>query len=283
MKNNNIPELVGMALFAGLILLIAVVTTIIGQYIQAPFHVSRSIMWGVVILLELMIVLEAIHTFSKTSPPDEGGVPVEIAYAAKSGNPDDDADRIRGMINTENGYINNRVTWMITFESLLFTGLGLGLSNSMTQPILAANLERAFAFAGVLVAVASMWGMCGATCAIFELRLWHYLKHPRYEGAPMIGLDPPFWPRPDDKPPVLTPFYRFGWFITIWNILPIAFVFAWLMVLHFVQGFSITSAIVGMINAILLLVVFALSMTTKWPNAFATAMAVNNVGGTTKH
>jgi hypothetical protein len=170
------------------------------------------------------------------------------------------------MINQENGLIHNRVTWMITFESLLFTALGLAINSNSIHSLVAYSLAGAFSLAGVLVAITSMWGMCGPTCAIFELRLRYHERHPLYAGAPVIGLDPPIWPRRGREAQWLTPILRIGWFITVWNVLPLMLIFSWLVVWNYVGGLSIESVFVGTVNSIVLLILIALSMTSKWPS-----------------
>jgi hypothetical protein len=125
-----------------------------------------------------------------------------------------DHDIIRAMIMHENEIINDRLTWLLTFQGLLLAALGFAWGAKDSKP-----LVRIFAALGIVVSVVSVFGLLAATNAMYGLVDWWAQHRPAdYVGPDVIGATVPSgWP----------PAFRY---LTPWNLFPLLFVAAWIAI-----------------------------------------------------
>lgn len=121
------------------------------------------------------------------------------------------AEIIRRMIEHENQLRNNRLTWFITVQSLLFAGLGLAWDS---QPI---GLIMIFCLLGIVVAVSAFFALRLNERAFVELHAWWEKELSDYLGPPKVGY-----------------YDGGGWslerMLRPWEILPWVFISAWIAV-----------------------------------------------------
>jgi hypothetical protein len=125
-----------------------------------------------------------------------------------------DHEIIRAMIMHENEIINDRLTWLLTFQGLLLAALGFAWGAKDSKP-----LVRIFAAVGIVVSFISAFGLLAATSAMYGLVDW-WVQHrpPDYAGPDVIGgALPTGWPR------VLG-------YVTSWNLFPLLFIAAWIAI-----------------------------------------------------
>jgi hypothetical protein len=125
-----------------------------------------------------------------------------------------DQEVIRAMIMHENEIINDRLTWLLTFQGLLLASLGFAWGAKGSKP-----LVRIFAGLGIVVSVVSVFGLLTATNAMYGLVDWWSQHRPAdYAGPDVIGASVPLrWPR----------VFRY---LTPWNLFPLLFVVAWIAI-----------------------------------------------------
>jgi hypothetical protein len=123
-----------------------------------------------------------------------------------------DADIVRTMIFKENELINDRLTWLVTVQGLLFAALGFAWGK-------AGALTALLGGVGIVVSISSFVGLMMAQQAVNELKKkWDHHKPDHYVGPDIIGL------RSWSGGPVLG-------FLAPWFILPLLFLAAWILVL----------------------------------------------------
>ncbi len=95
------------------------------------------------------------------------------------------ANVIRSMIQHENSLTNDRISWLVTIQGLLFASFGI-VWNSNT---LSKELLSILGLLGILVAVSSLQSLTLANKARHELVAWwnDYIADKSYEGPPIIG------------------------------------------------------------------------------------------------
>jgi hypothetical protein len=145
---------------------------------------------------------------------------------------------VRSMIMAENELINHRMTWMITFNGLLYTGLGFAWGKPNAK-----SLIYVFCILGIIANILSECAIFGANQALMhQYDWWQANKPPNYNGPDVIGLPPLVkgnltWIRP-----YLSRLHLNNWFtqwltqfdprwITFWTSLPIFFTGSWLWIL----------------------------------------------------
>lgn len=101
-------------------------------------------------------------------------------------NVDDYADRIRGIINAENTIENNRMTWLLIIQGLLFASL----SNLISGPSPNLTIVSLLAILGVLMSLSALLNLIHGRAAIHGNAKRFLEKFPAYDGPPVIGLDP---------------------------------------------------------------------------------------------
>jgi hypothetical protein len=120
-------------------------------------------------------------------------------------------DTVRQMVRHENELANHRVTWLLTFEGLLFTALSFAWDKQETHYLVYVLCAVGMAIAG------SCWPILdGAQRALGRLRQW-WIDHrpPDYAGPDVIG----FW---RDG--------RLNDYVLPTRIFPLAFILAWFAV-----------------------------------------------------
>ncbi len=117
----------------------------------------------------------------------------------------------RQMVRHENELMNHRVTWLMSFEGLLFTALGFAWDKADARP-----LVYVFCGIGALVPASTWWVLDGAQSALSALREWWQKHQPvPYEGPGVVG----FW---HDSRAVT-------WMLP-WRVFPVLFAVAWVAV-----------------------------------------------------
>jgi len=120
----------------------------------------------------------------------------------------EDAKTVREMIFKENEFINHRLTWLGTFQGLLFAALVFALQK---EP----ELIRLLGVIGIVASTTSLASLWIASKAVKNLRSeWDIYKPFGYAGPDVIG-------------------YRsklFG-FLFPWFVLPMLFIVTWSLVL----------------------------------------------------
>jgi hypothetical protein len=122
---------------------------------------------------------------------------------------------IRSMIQHENEIINNRLTWLLTFQGLLLAALGFAWGAKDSKPLVVI-----FGALGIIVSVVSVFGLLAATNAMYGLvDWWHEHRPAGYSGPDVIGAAVP-------------PDRWVGWrYLTPWNLFPLLFAGAWAAIL----------------------------------------------------
>ena len=85
-------------------------------------------------------------------------------------------------IEREDGLVNNRLTWMVATQGLLFTAIALVARSNTTIPNLIETLTKWLPVTGMFLSFACFLGVLGATIAIYDLKKeWKLLS---YDGGP---------------------------------------------------------------------------------------------------
>jgi hypothetical protein len=120
-----------------------------------------------------------------------------------------DAETIRGMIEHENELINNRVSWLMTFQGLLFTCVGFVWDKQRVDMLIPG-----LCLLGIVIAVLCLFTLVGATHAMSLLYdTWTQNKPTDYSGPAVIG-----------SPPPKSRFFRY---LAPWNWFPVVTAVAW--------------------------------------------------------
>ena len=119
---------------------------------------------------------------------------------------------VRAMIKHENELMNHRITWLSTLQGLLFAALGFAWDKHDAQV-----LVFIISIIGIVISISSITVLRAASGAISDLADWWENNKPEdYQGPGVIGRrTTKSWQR------LLYP----------WNLLPVLFTFAWLLVL----------------------------------------------------
>ncbi len=85
-------------------------------------------------------------------------------------------------IEREDGLVNNRLTWMVTTQGLLFAAIALVARNDTTNSNLIKVLTKWLPVTGMFLSAVCFFGVLGATKAIYDLmKEWKLLS---YDGGP---------------------------------------------------------------------------------------------------
>jgi hypothetical protein len=99
-------------------------------------------------------------------------------------------DAISHQIEREDGLVNQRITWLMQFEGLLFAGIGLFHLNATPSGGKYETLAmKAFPAAGIAAAVVAGFGIQGARDAANELKNSYVVRF----GSQKEKWVPPFW------------------------------------------------------------------------------------------
>lgn len=83
-------------------------------------------------------------------------------------------------IEREDGLINTRITWMLTFEGFLFAALAL-VANDNSDPTIQLILKYVLPIVGSAVAFLALLAISAAFSALEDLRKrWDQTKYPNY-------------------------------------------------------------------------------------------------------
>jgi hypothetical protein len=121
---------------------------------------------------------------------------------------------VRDMINHESDVINHRMSWMGTFQGLLFAAVAIMWDKNREA------LGVVLCLLGVVVSVAIALTLRNASVATERLVLWWTTHKPdNYDGPGVIGYRMEL---PSKVRTVLPP----------WTLVPICFLLAWIAVLY---------------------------------------------------
>lgn len=125
----------------------------------------------------------------------------------------DYAKTIRLMIDEENNLQNNRLTWLMTTQGLLFAALGFAWTKEDTR-----KLVGVFCVMGIFVSLSSWSALQLSGAAYDELRAW-WAKHvpANYEGPPVMGS-------------TAKPKSSIQWSLRPWRLLPWVFILGWIFI-----------------------------------------------------
>jgi len=118
---------------------------------------------------------------------------------------------VRSMIKSENELINQRMTWVSTFNGFLFASIAFAWDKSQV-------LVTVIAFLGIAVSSLSGAALLAANRAFRELYTWWQENKPdNYKGPDVIGLPPRSkgWP---------------GKWLNPWSAVPVFFAGAWIII-----------------------------------------------------
>ena len=87
-------------------------------------------------------------------------------------------------IEREDGLVNNRLTWMVATQGLLFTAIALVARSNTTIPNLIETLTKWLPVTGMFLSFACFLGVLGATIAINDLMKEWDLLSKTYKGGP---------------------------------------------------------------------------------------------------
>ena len=117
------------------------------------------------------------------------------------------AKTIRAMVEEENNVQNNRLTWLMTIQGLLFAALGFAWDKEDAR-----ILVSVFCVLGVIVALSSWSALQLSGAAYDELRTWWEKYVPKnYEGPPIMGS-------------TTKPKSSIHWILRPWRLLPWIFI-----------------------------------------------------------
>ena len=163
------------------------------------------------------ITCATLHDFQKPQPkekltqekidqlPDKEKEKIQRILAEEK----DTVKTIRGMIQHENTLRNNRFTWMITFQTLLFAALAFAWDKTGGK-----KLATVFCFFGIVVSGFSYVGLAATTSVVYYLWKWWY-DYCQVYNVPLLGLDK-FMDRPELR-----------YFFSPWNFITLTFLMGW--------------------------------------------------------
>ncbi|MBC6436161.1 hypothetical protein FM036_45250 [Nostoc sp. HG1] len=123
------------------------------------------------------------------------------------------AQIIRSMIQCEEALLNNRISWLMTIQGLLFAGLGFAWDKKD-----AGGLIISFALLGILVSISARTVLPFYSKASRDLiAWWDDYKPSDYTGPDVVGFRA-------SRSGVL-------WLIRPWRALPFIFIAGWLLIL----------------------------------------------------
>lgn len=124
------------------------------------------------------------------------------------------AQIIRSMIEHENNLLNNRITWLMTIQGLLFTGLGFAWDKQD-----AGGLVIAFTLLGIFVALSAFTVLPFFSLSVKSLIAWwdNYRTLHDYDGPDIVGFR-------SSRSEV-------WWLLRPWRALPFIFILGWLVIL----------------------------------------------------
>lgn len=126
----------------------------------------------------------------------------------------DDAKTIREMIFKEGEFMNDRVTWLVTLQGLLYAALGFAWKDGK-------ELIGVLCVVGLVVSFTAVPPLYFAHRAIRRLKhAWETKRDPNYDGPPVIGYLTDNWVER----------YFLSWF-SLWFTLPPVFIASWIVVL----------------------------------------------------
>ena len=129
-----------------------------------------------------------------------------------------DAEIIREMIRHENEQINNRVSWLMTFQGLLFACLGFVWDKPMSDRLIVG-----LCILGILVSVLCFFTLHAATTAILLLYdSWAQGRPTDYHGPDVVGLPPPK--------------VRLFRYLAAWILFPLVLAVSWVFVWYVKKG-----------------------------------------------
>jgi hypothetical protein len=153
-----------------------------------------------------------------TSVPNESSPPTALSLrgtniAGENIQSCSDHEIIRAMITAENELINQRISWLMMVQGLLFTTLGLLWGKEDVIPLL-----WILSVMGTFIALIVLFPLTCATKAMMaQYDWWEEHKPVDYRGPNVIGSRQP------DKP-----FWRMvNHYVGPWSFFPIVFIFAW--------------------------------------------------------
>jgi hypothetical protein len=125
------------------------------------------------------------------------------------------AQTIRYMLQREEDLLHNRISWLMTIQGLLFTGLGFAWDKKD-----ASGLIMAFAFLGIFVSLSAHSILPFYSKASKELIAWWDANKPSdYTGPDVVGF------RSAHK--------GIFWLVRPWRSLPFIFIIGWILILIF--------------------------------------------------
>jgi hypothetical protein len=139
------------------------------------------------------------------------------------------AEIIRSLLAHETEVINQRITWLVTIQGLLYTGLGFAWDKADAR-----QLVTIFSILGTLVALSAHTALGFAFIAAQDLVQWWEDHKDGYTGPDVAGGRPT--PKSDRDIRWLgirrldTRWLDIRWLLSPWRSLPWIFVFGWVMV-----------------------------------------------------
>lgn len=125
---------------------------------------------------------------------------------------EEEAKIIRAMVEQENSVQNNRLTWLMTIQGLLFAALGFAWDKKD-----AGGLVVVFCILGVIVSLIGWSSSQLSGKAYQELKVWCDAHTPKeYKGVPVICAR--------GKP------NRLHWILRPWRALPWIFALGWVAI-----------------------------------------------------
>lgn len=118
----------------------------------------------------------------------------------------------RAMISEENKLVNERISWMMTGQGLLFAAMTFAWDKQSS-----GSLIIVLCLLGMCLSIVSAAALTGATRAMSRLYLWWELNKPKdYQGPGVRGLPLEGW---------------IGLYVGPWTFIPLFFMLAWAVVL----------------------------------------------------
>ena len=126
------------------------------------------------------------------------------------------ATTIRSMVEEENNLQNNRLTWLMTIQGLLFAALGFAWDKAHARILVCVLCVLA-----ILVSLSSWSALQLSGAAYQELKSWWDKFVPEnYDGPPIMGS-------------TAQPKSYLHWILRPWRLLPWIFIIAWVFIFIF--------------------------------------------------